>query len=150
MKVLITPLGSTPGSLQTALEHTHPDLVHVVTSADMWSKHSFGLMYQHPAVHWRVLILRDPFAGFLEGRFYARLLSGQYRHHQITVNLTGGTTALQDCVRNISLLTQAKEIATTFHAEGHAQVHVLRPALEVEPAFAYHGHAGMTKEEVQV
>lgn len=150
MKVLISPLGSTPQSLQTAFDHTQPELVHVVTSPEMWSRHGLQLMSQHAGVQWRVLLLKDPFSGFLEGRFYARLLSCQYHHEQVTVNLTGGTTALQDCVRTISLMVQAEEIATVCMPEGQPQVHVLRPALVVEPAFAYHEHARVKKEEVQL
>jgi hypothetical protein len=56
-------------------------------------------------------VLEDPLAGFREGRRLARELATSAAGDNV-INLTGGTTALQDCVRSVAdiLRTQHKKV----------------------------------------
>jgi hypothetical protein len=52
----------------------------------------------------------DPFTSFAEGRELAKVLARKKGGENI-VNLTGGSTALQDAVQSIARLISAKEVA---------------------------------------
>jgi hypothetical protein len=55
-------------------------------------------------------LLDDPLAGFGEGRKLARYLVSSAGDDNI-INLTGGTTALQDCVRSVADILRAQHKA---------------------------------------
>ena len=55
-------------------------------------------------------ILKDPFTGFIEGRKLACQLATRTTGQNLAC-LTGGTTALQDTIRTIAILTKAQEFA---------------------------------------
>ena len=58
----------------------------------------------------------DPFTSFLEGRELAKVLARKKGSENI-VNLTGGTTALQDAVQCIARLLAEEETLATKHAK---------------------------------
>lgn len=97
---LVSPLGTTPGALFTAIKKTRPDRLLVVTS-----KQGKELVPEVLRAAGRedlspcCAVLDDPFNGFEEGR---ELAASHRREHgldwirakDIVVNLTGGTTCL--------------------------------------------------------
>lgn len=97
---LISPLGTTPGALFTAIKKTRPDRLLIVTS-----EQGKGLAPEVLRAAERedlspcFAVLEDPFNGFEEGRKLAGSLRREHgldwiRAKQIVVNLTGGTTCL--------------------------------------------------------
>ena len=124
MRVLFSPLGLSKGSLFSAIVTTCPDHVVVVTSkegaklvneivaqAKSWLKISPSLeRSEATSFTFEVHTVSDPFISFLEGRQLAQALALKKGSENI-VNLTGGTTALQDAVQCIARLISAKEIA---------------------------------------
>ena len=117
MRVLVSPLGLSPGSLFSAIVLTKPEHVVVLTSAlgqrgleaSVAAARSRG-----PAFTVEAHSLADPFAGFAEGRQLARRLAARWRERddlEVVANLAGGTTALQDAVKCLADLLGAREIA---------------------------------------
>jgi CRISPR-associated DxTHG motif protein len=97
---LITPLGTTPGALFTAIKKARPDRLLVVTS-----EQGKGLTPEILREAGRedlsacFAVLDDPFNGFDEARGRMRSVREEYgldwvRAQDIIVNLTGGTTCL--------------------------------------------------------
>ncbi|MBI4497305.1 MAG: TIGR02221 family CRISPR-associated protein [Chloroflexi bacterium] len=105
MRLLVTPLGLSPGVLYSAVQHVRPDRVVVITSAEGRQRLPDALAAADvaglPVV---VRELRDPMTGFQEGR---ALLDGEFRRSlveasEVVVNLTGGTTVIQYVVEQIA------------------------------------------------
>jgi len=113
-RVLFSPLGLTRGSLFTAIVHTKPDRVVIVTSSQAASGVDEIIQRARDQIgqefSYEVHTISDPFVGFVEGRDLARKLAARYGKENI-VNITGGTTALQDCAQSLARLMDAKEIA---------------------------------------
>lgn len=104
MTVLFSPLGLAFGTLYSAILLTRPQRVVIVTSVEAIVNLHGALdaaRFFHTAFEFETHILEDPQAGFSEGRALARFLSKSGGTTNI-VNLTGGTTALQDCVRSVA------------------------------------------------
>lgn len=104
MTVLFSPLGLAFGTLYSAILLTRPNRVVIVTSAEAIGGLHGALdaaRFFHTAFEFETHVLGDPQAGFGEGRALARYLSKSAGSTNI-VNLTGGTTALQDCVRSVA------------------------------------------------
>jgi hypothetical protein len=104
MTVLFSPLGLNYGVLYSAILLVRPTRVVVVTSAQaIGNLHSAtdAARFYHSGFEVETHMLDDPFAGFKEGRTLARLLcaSGEGKN---VVNLTGGTTVMQDCLRSLA------------------------------------------------
>jgi len=147
MRVLFSPLGFSKGSLFTAIVTTRPDHVVVVTS-----KEGAKLVDEIPAqaksllttplppfergitdFTFEVHTVSDPFISFLEGRELAQALARKKGSENI-VNLTGGTTALQDAVQCIARLISAKEIAVIdrrAYTQQQANPYVVGEVIEI-------------------
>ncbi len=97
---LISPLGTTPGAMFTAIKKARPDRLLVVTS-----EQGKALMpeilreAEREDLSPRFTLLDDPFNGFEEAEGLIRNLRQEYgldwiRANKLVVNLTGGTTCL--------------------------------------------------------
>lgn len=114
MTVLFSPLGLAYGTLYSAILLTRPSRVVIVTSAEaIINLHATldAARFFHSPLQFESHVLEDPQSGFREGRDLARFLAASADGHNI-VNLTGGTTALQDCVRCVAdiLRREGKEV----------------------------------------
>lgn len=114
MTVLFSPLGLSYGVLYSAILLVRPSRVVVVTSSEAIVNLHTALdaaRFYHTRFEVETHLLEDPLAGFAEGRALARFLAVSAGSHNV-VNLTGGTTALQDCIRSVGdyLRTQEKEV----------------------------------------
>lgn len=104
MTVLFSPLGLNYGVLYSAILLVRPMRVVVVTSPQaIGNLHSAtdAARFYHSNFEVETHMLDDPFAGFKEGRTLARLLCASAGKSNV-VNLTGGTTVMQDCVRSLA------------------------------------------------
>lgn len=104
MTVLFSPLGLNYGVLYSAILLVRPTRVVVVTSAQaIGNLHSAvdAARFYHSGFEVETHMLDDPLAGFREGRTLARLLCSSSDGDNV-VNLTGGTTVMQDCVRSLA------------------------------------------------
>ena len=112
MTVLFTPLGLAYGSLYSAILLVRPQRVVVVTSPQaIVNLHSAvdAARFYHSKFEIETHLLADPLAGFVEGRTLARQLAFSATcEGENVINLTGGTTALQDCVRSVTDVLRAK------------------------------------------
>ncbi len=108
--LLVSPLGLSKGLLYSALWHTGPDRLLVVTSAQM-APHIEEICAR---AKWSgdILpprILEDPHSGFREARDISEDSIGELlRADKIVLNITGGTTALQYAVQEINV--KAREL----------------------------------------
>ena len=112
MTVLFSPLGLSYGTLYSAILLVRPQRVVVVTSPQATNLlHSAvdAARFYHSPFTIETHILSDPFAGFEEGRTLARELALRGGRNNV-VNLTGGTTVLQDCARSIADILRAQEM----------------------------------------
>jgi len=113
MTVLFSPLGLAYGTLYSAILLVRPRRVVVVTSpqavGNLFSAVDAARFY-HAPFEVQTHLLDDPLAGFAEGRKLARHLVTAAGGDNI-INLTGGTTALQDCVRSVAILLRAENKA---------------------------------------
>ena len=104
MLVLFSPLGFSYGWLYSAILLTRPQRLVVVTSAQaVGNLHSTvdAARFFHTTFEVEAHVLEDALAGFPEARTLARLLASSAGEENV-VNLTGGTTVLQDCVRSVA------------------------------------------------
>ncbi len=110
MIVLFSPLGLAYGSLYSAILLVRPGRVVVVSSrqavVDLHSAVDAARFF-HTSFEVETHLLDDPLAGFAEGRRLARRLAQGAGSHNV-INLTGGTTALQDCVRSVADILRAR------------------------------------------
>lgn len=99
-RILVSPLGLSPGVLFSAVRHVRPDRVLVITSAQAARFVPEALAAaEQTELEVEVVKLKDPHQGFNEaGRIFAgnearrRALVGSA---QVVINITGGTTAMQ-------------------------------------------------------
>lgn len=116
MTVLFTPLGLAYGWLYSAILLVRPQRVVVVTSPQaIVNLHSAvdAARFFHSKFEIETHILQDPLSGFAEGRILARQIArfaDTDSEADNVVNLTGGTTAMQDCVRSVSDVLRAGAI----------------------------------------
>ena len=137
MRVLFSPLGLSKGSLFTAIVRTRPDHVVVVTSQE-GAKLVDEIVAQAKSVlntdfTFEVHTVSDPFTSFLEGRELAQALAHKKGSENI-VNLTGGSTALQDAVQSIVRLIDAREVAVIDrrpYSDQQANPYVVGEMIEV-------------------
>lgn len=111
MTVLFSALGFNYGVLYSAILLVRPTRVVVVTSSQaIGNLHSAvdAARFYHSSFEVETHMLDDPLAGFKEGRTLARLLCSSSDGDNI-VNLTGGTTVMQDCVRSLADRLRSKE-----------------------------------------
>lgn len=146
MIVLFTPLGLAYGSLYSAILLVRPQRVVVVTSLQaIVNLHSAvdAARFYHSKFEVETHLLADPLAGFVEGRSLARnLAKSASENGENVINLTGGTTALQDCVRSVTdvlriLELDVREIAVVDRRDADEQKRVplvVGELVEVPPA----------------
>jgi hypothetical protein len=114
MTVLFSPLGLNYGVLYSAILLVRPARIVLITSpqaiGNLYSATDAARFF-HSQFEVETHMLDDPFAGFREGRTLARLLTASADCKNV-VNLTGGTTVMQDCVRSLAetLRAQTKEV----------------------------------------
>lgn len=104
MTVLFSPFGLSYGTLYSTILLTRPDRVVVVTSSEAIFNLETTLdaaRFFHTHFEWESHVLADAQAGFGEGRALAPFLSAAAGDENI-VNLTGGTTVLQDCIKSVA------------------------------------------------
>lgn len=104
MTVLFSPFGLSYGTLYSTILLTRPHRVVVVTSAEAVLNLGTTLdaaRFFHTHFQWETHVMEDAQAGFREGRALAPFLIAAAGEENI-VNLTGGTTVLQDCVRSVA------------------------------------------------
>jgi hypothetical protein len=128
MTVLFSPLGLAYGTLYSAVLLVRPQRVVVVTSPQAVGNLYAALdaaRFYHSNFEFEAHILHDPLMGFEEGRHLARrlILRGGTQN---VVNLTGGTTVLQDCVRSVADLLRREPQAPEA---GEAQFRVREVAV---------------------
>jgi hypothetical protein len=104
-RLLLTPLGLSPGVLYSGLIHAKPDHVLIVTSRDAEGRISEALQraaYPHPP---RLVIrLDEPYLGYREVDGYPRKkLDALFAAaSEVFVNVTGGTTVMQYAVDRLA------------------------------------------------
>ena len=143
MTVLFSPLGLAYGTLYSAIMLVRPRRLVVVTSPQaIVNLHSAvdAARFFHSRFEVETHLLDDPLAGFGEGRKLARYLVASAADDNI-INLTGGTTALQDCVRSVADILRAqhravREVAVIDRRPTHDQKRsplVVGELVEVSP-----------------
>ena len=112
MIVLFTPLGLAYGSLYSAILLVRPQRLVIVTSPQaIVNLHSAvdAARFYHSKFEIETYLMSDALAGFVEGRSLSRSLAQSATiDGDNVINLTGGTTALQDCVRSVADVLRAK------------------------------------------
>ncbi len=111
MTTLFSPLGLSYGTLYSAILLTRPARVVVVTSAEAVLSLGTTLdaaRFFHTHFEWETHVLQDAQAGFIEGRALAQFLTASAGTRNI-VNLTGGTTVLQDCIKSVADILRRNE-----------------------------------------
>jgi hypothetical protein len=111
MTVLFSPLGLSYGVLYSAILLVRPARLVVITSPQgIGNLHSAtdAARFFHSNFEVETHMLDDHLAGFKEGRTLARLLTSSSDTHNV-VNMTGGTTVMQDCVRSLADNLRAQE-----------------------------------------
>lgn len=114
MTVLFSPLGLSYGVLYSAILLVRPSRIVVITSPQaIGNLHSAAdaARFYHSNFEIETHMLDDPLAGFKEGRTLARLLCASSGANNV-VNITGGTTVMQDCLRSLAdnLRAQQKNV----------------------------------------
>ncbi len=111
MTVLFSPLGLAYGTLYSAILLVRPARVVVVTSPEAIVNVDAAVdaaRFYHSVFGVETHLLQNPLDGFGEGRRLARDLAARADANNV-VNLTGGTTALQDCVRSVADILRARQ-----------------------------------------
>ncbi len=104
-RLLVSPLGLSPGVLFSALKHVNPDRLLVITSREAAASLEEVLGAAGCAdIEPRVFQVEDPHMGFSEDRrlFGSSLDSDLAESAEVVVNITGGTTALQWLVERVA------------------------------------------------
>jgi len=104
MTTLFSPLGLVYGTLYSAILLTRPQRIVIVTSpqAEKYLHDALdAARFYHGKFDFEAHILEDPLGGFDEARKLARRLAQAPCECNI-INLTGGTTVLQECVRSVA------------------------------------------------
>lgn len=120
MHIFITPFGMSFGVLYSGIHLIKPDHVIVLTSLEAAQNVEITVAAArevHANFTVEVHTIKDPFAGFVQGRQLATVLAQRLRaqneggENRYTVSLTGGTTALQDAAKCLADQLQAREVA---------------------------------------
>lgn len=101
--ILISPLGLSKGLLFSAIKHTNPDFLLVITSQTSKNYIDEIIQKANYTGKYKLIVMREPFSGFAEAKEIAEeaesiLLQGE----KFVVNITGGTTAMQYIVQKIA------------------------------------------------
>lgn len=107
IKVLITPLGMSPGLLYTALSHIEPDRTVVLTSEEGRVHLEEITARAGYSGEIEVVVVKDPFAGYSELSGVIEKVTGYLEMlppYKLYINLAGGTTLLQYMTTRIAEL----------------------------------------------
>lgn len=110
--ILISPLGMSPGLLYSAILHTTPDYLIVITSEAASERISEVIERSKYIGKHEVIIIDEPFYGFNESARVVDRIKEIYennRNKKYYVNLTGGTTALQYIVQKVILFLKSEQ-----------------------------------------
>ena len=122
MTTLFSPLGLVYGTLYSAILLTRPQRIVVVTSPEA-AKYLHDALdaarFYHSKFEHEAHILEDPLGGFDEARQLARQLAQRPEAMNI-INLTGGTTVLQECVRSVGDILRRGDARLEAGAESGA------------------------------
>jgi len=104
-RLLLTPLGNSPGTIYTAVKSVTPDSLIVISSSDARRRleealQQAGWIGSEPLVR----VVKDPFAGFNEtsNLMDDEVIAAMAQTGEIIVNLTGATTAMQWVVESMA------------------------------------------------
>jgi CRISPR-associated DxTHG motif protein len=101
-RLLLTPLGMSPGVLYSAIKKTQPVSVLVLCSEQAQAELERALREAGFAGSHEVLVMQDPFNGFEEiGGLRKRARTILFSADEVMVNLTGGTTMMGIAVQSI-------------------------------------------------
>jgi hypothetical protein len=116
-KILLTPLGTSPGVLYTLIKRLNPDRVIVITSQagkdnipEICMKAGFDIEKITP------YLFNDPFTGFEDVQDIMRRMSSDFPvdiTSRITVNLAGGTSFLQYVTGEFAEILESKMLDVT-------------------------------------
>lgn len=103
MRLLISPLGMSPGVLFSAIQHAQPECIFVVSSPAASARLPEICAAANYRGRYAVFNVDDPFTAFTQAqpawRELAKHLDGVTT---VWVNITGGTTALQYIVQKLA------------------------------------------------
>lgn len=115
--ILLSPLGLSKGLLFSAIKHTKPDFVVVITSERSQGFINEIMLEAECNAEYMMLSMKEPFSGFVEVKEITEkvkplLLQGD----ELIINITGGTTAMQFIVQEIAdnvknIISNTKTIA---------------------------------------
>ncbi|SRR5579885_2064502 len=108
-RLLVTPLGLSPGVVYSAVRLTRPATLLVVTSASAEVQLAEALERANAQARTVVRVMADPHAGFRE---FGALLDAEVQEairasDEVLVNITGGTTVMQYVVQRIAETAQS-------------------------------------------
>jgi len=117
MKILITPLGTSPGVLYTLIKRLNPDRAIVITSEKGEGKlpeicEKAGFDHNKISSY----LFEDPFTGFEEIQDVMRRMISDFPvdiTSRITVNLAGGTSFLQYVTGEFAGVLESKKLDVT-------------------------------------
>ena len=116
MKVLLSPLGMSPGLLFSALKNVEPDYLVIVSSSDAIANLPEVFAVAKYSREYIVCLVNDPFTFNTD---IEQLFGDVFNVHNLFndvewfVNITGGTTALQYYVQRLERRVRELGIATT-------------------------------------
>lgn len=105
MKILLTPLGMSPGLLYSALCLVQPDALALLTSATAIKNLEAIFVRTQQPEYIESIILEDPFAFSADANAITEQLVKFANEiaplREWVINITGGTTAMQYCLQGI-------------------------------------------------
>jgi len=104
-RLLITGFGMAPGLLYTAIVHTNPDGIFVITSKEAISRLDEAVEKAEFKLKENLsyYIMKDPYGGYTEFEEVEKELgSGLFEYGELLFNFTGGTSAMQYIVGHLS------------------------------------------------
>lgn len=103
MRLLVSPLGMSPGVLFSAIHHARPQYIFVVSSPAAAARLSEICATAHYHGQYTVFNVDDPFTAFDQAQPAWQVLSQHLSGiSDVWVNITGGTTALQYIVQKLA------------------------------------------------
>jgi hypothetical protein len=113
-RLLVTPLGLSPGVVYSAVRLTRPTTLLVITSASAEAQLAVALEKAATQPRTLVRLMADPHAGFREaaGVLDADVHAALQAADEVLVNITGGTTVMQYVVQRIAETAQSLGVPT--------------------------------------
>ena len=111
-KLLVTPLGTSPGLLYTVLSRINPDEVIILTSEEGKEKiNEVCNLLEFDINKIKTIIIKDPFTGFneiknLTDKFKESVSNMDSKDNHYIINYTGGTSFMQYIISKFSDLSE--------------------------------------------